>query len=398
MLIEAAASPLFLPAGLVGLLLAVCMFTCLVSCSARRGLETAIYYIFEYGDLLTSLAVFVLLPPQISALLVRMEFDGRTGIVGLAHLNHSAPRCERGCVMQHCNTSACGGCGMCQSSEHSCQSFDIEFRCQIGNANVIVDCPGTSTVSGGLLPTYIGHALLAAGGVVHVVSSLQANRQPIRSYGFYAFAALRRHGKWFQRYVKLLVMVLTIELIATLLLASFITEDAHASASRAFEVACVICAILADLASQLDPGDRPRGVPRCHVPLAVPLRRRAHAVLASVDRAYLLWQLRGDMEPLKKLLGGPTKDKGRALEDLRSAIEEQLPMPPNKVRSARPGSPARALSDNIVTLTRQLSGKAKLPADRDCKSQEAVALNMSTGLGSTQLTTLASGTLASSQI
>ena len=399
----------FLPSVLMTILGAIFIAAYLLSCCRRgpsRSSLIVFFYMSEYSDLLASLAVFVILPAEISKLLRQKELDTSAEEWGWTELERSTSACEAWCRPTSCNHTDCAGCGLCNVSmgeaASQCPKLQVE-RCAFGSPEIVVDCPELTTNVP--LPVYILHALMSSVGVVHVLSSLVTNPQQFRSYGFYAFVVWRRRGRWFQYYLRAFVLLLALELIASILLAAGNGGNSHADRSvRVYEICGVMLAILVDLASQCEKsGDAPSTQTlACSVGLALPCYMRASTAMSTIDHAMLSFFLnqsdsqsvageedatppdgRRDVEdvaaPLERLVLAGRRAKVDAISELRDAMAASSQRPSGRTGSsachakqqqdsasdsARPmGSHSHGrLSAQLVAvsprLARQLSGSA----------------------------------------
>ena len=346
----------FLPAVLMTILGVIFTAACILSC-CRRGLcagQVVFFYMSEYSDLLASLAVFVVLPAEISKLLRQRELDTSAETWGWTELEASSFACESWCGPMSCNQSDCFGCGLCNVSlgqaTSRCPALQVE-RCALGAPEIVVDCPELTTNVP--LPVYILHTFVSSLGVVHVLSSLVTNPRPFRSYGFYAFVAWRRRGRWFQRYLRAFVSLLALELCASVVLATLGNgHNGHADRTvRVYEICGVMLAILVDLASQWERGGDAPSAPAlaCPVQLALPCYTRASTAMANVDHAMLVSLLHpsqsqsaaeeanatpptrerhGERSPLERLVLAEGRPKSEVVSSLREAMAGSTHVPP----------------------------------------------------------------------
>ena len=312
-----ASSSIFLPAALTSILLLISVGALLLACCKQWScaVKLAIYYACEHAGLFSALAVFVVLPAEISKLLREEEIDIGATSVGWAALNHTLPlhmSCSAQCRPGLCNVSTCFGCGFCFASGRApdCPPFETR-QCATGTPELVIDCPGL-TASGPLLVVYAVHAALSFIGIVKIGVDLAANDRPFRTHGFYTFAEARRHDKWFQRYIRFLTLVMGAEMIATGILGALIAEDGMKRASRLYELFAVIVVLLIDFRMQWRSGPSP-AAPPCPIRLTCPFYTKASDILARADRAYLTLTLTEATSPIDQLLGGPWPEARAAL-------------------------------------------------------------------------------------
>ena len=364
---EATQSPLFVPAVLVsilGLMLAsITASSCCRRRSCRDGLWGAAHTVCEHADLLASLAVFVVLPAEISKYLRQTEVDISTSSVGWMELSSVSAPCERSCRPSTCNMTECAGCGLCTSSSAPPSAPQLHtMTCSMGQPSMAIDCPAL-TASAPLLLVCTLHAAFALFGTLFVLTSQWANRRPLRSYGFYAFVESRRRGVWFQRFLRIFALVVAFELLAGLFLATYLVLAPGVSqqdaAARIYEVGCAMVAILADVMSQWAGGDAHVAPPRalcCEVRLAMPLSRRASAVLSAVERAYLAAELAASSTDLDAMLEGGAN--GNGCTALRGALAESLQ--PGAGGRSRHRPHGGRCGSKLTCVARQLSGRIEL--------------------------------------
>lgn len=323
-MITAMASTSVVVPGLLALILALMIVALFVVSFCKRSalshpcsavFYSALFYSAEYSDLLACLAIFVVLPLEISKLLRSSEIEITTDQVGWAALNGtSGGACERGCVLGMCNDTACVGCGMCQPlpTVQRCPSLDTR-QCAMGRPVLTIDCPALNASSPLLLVCAL-HGLLCMCGLTHTLSSLAKNRHAFRTHGFYVFVEAQRCGAWFQRFLRGFIIIVTLELVAALYFATQITHSSKADlATRGYEICGALLAIALDLASH----KRCRAHALCPAPvesavrLAVPFYWRAFSVLAAIDRALLASQLTSKTSSLDRLLADGNKAERR---------------------------------------------------------------------------------------